>query len=93
MLLKSCRYVVISVAILVNLQMAMKVYMVFMVMAQKTRRQYLLLLTILLFTKKDNHWITHLSGGINMEIEYFLIIKSDFQAMRDIKILPNEKKR
>ena len=47
-LLNSCWYVGISLTILVNLQIAMKRYMVVMVMTQKTETQHLLLLTILL---------------------------------------------
>ena len=42
------------------------------------------------FTKKDNHLITYQSGGINSQIDYILVRRSDFKLMRDIKVILGE---
>ena len=42
------------------------------------------------FTRKDNHLITHQSGGNNSQIDYILVRTSDFKLLRDIKVSPGE---
>ena len=42
------------------------------------------------FSKKDIHLITYQSGGINSQIDYFLVRRSDFKLVRDLKVIPEE---
>ena len=42
------------------------------------------------FTKKDNHLITYQSSGINGQIDYTLLRRSNFKLVRDIKVIPGE---
>ena len=42
------------------------------------------------FTKKDNHLITYQSGGINSQIDYIPVRRSNFKLLRGIKAIPGE---
>ena len=42
------------------------------------------------FHKKENHLITYQSGGNSSQIDYFLVRKSDFKQVRNIKVIPGE---